>query len=606
MNDYLNRGVKAVTGKVGRNDPCPCGSGKKYKKCCLKSNDEEVHRELQEKKLSELYAKLNNLNDKLLKKSNEYFYATATFAEAMDFTVTCNGLSLIKSVCQRADVSATAALCARNIIEALVLIKMNDNGVFTERDIKLFLAQYTLIEYETYFQDGEKFKRLLNLNDLKIRYAYGKKVFNDAGISGGAERGKLRQIIRSRVPFLCKQRVNFNDLLTRYLPEMVQHYDELSYYVHPNVYTATKSRGRYFDAVNAVVGALYGRYGDMPTGGKLGLWEELNLLDGFNLPTPDNYALNHKNLMLEQGNICKEIADKFEKFHRLVFEKLSDEKYTSAKNNYISMFFRNVPLMLFDLQSDYTLGLVESVKIKFKVIAEAFAHFDRVITETINVKNENSRLYGVAMLKYYELVKAAGRSNKKIPGELPAKTATLIYETFKENYPQSSLSKEKFLQLFCRPMGHFMNEKGQTPSYVDLVGNYFKKVFKDTLMTVNSETVEQTEENKNAPDILVRDYMAMNYRESNNMSHGCGYLFFTNKGAFMDKQSVMQATDKFLCQSVITIVDEITCWQREHGCGEQASINELTAFLKLKAARLIELSFLKNKIYSVSEIEKPF
>jgi preprotein translocase subunit SecA len=26
------RGVAAV--KVGRNDPCPCGSGKKYKKCC--------------------------------------------------------------------------------------------------------------------------------------------------------------------------------------------------------------------------------------------------------------------------------------------------------------------------------------------------------------------------------------------------------------------------------------------------------------------------------------------------------------------------------------------------------------------------------------------
>ncbi len=22
--------------KVGRNDPCPCGSGKKYKKCCFK------------------------------------------------------------------------------------------------------------------------------------------------------------------------------------------------------------------------------------------------------------------------------------------------------------------------------------------------------------------------------------------------------------------------------------------------------------------------------------------------------------------------------------------------------------------------------------------
>jgi len=26
-----------TTPKVGRNDPCPCGSGKKYKKCCGKS-----------------------------------------------------------------------------------------------------------------------------------------------------------------------------------------------------------------------------------------------------------------------------------------------------------------------------------------------------------------------------------------------------------------------------------------------------------------------------------------------------------------------------------------------------------------------------------------
>lgn len=25
--------------KVGRNDPCPCGSGKKYKKCCLGADE---------------------------------------------------------------------------------------------------------------------------------------------------------------------------------------------------------------------------------------------------------------------------------------------------------------------------------------------------------------------------------------------------------------------------------------------------------------------------------------------------------------------------------------------------------------------------------------
>jgi tetratricopeptide (TPR) repeat protein len=27
---------EAFMAKIGRNDPCPCGSGKKYKRCCLK------------------------------------------------------------------------------------------------------------------------------------------------------------------------------------------------------------------------------------------------------------------------------------------------------------------------------------------------------------------------------------------------------------------------------------------------------------------------------------------------------------------------------------------------------------------------------------------
>ena len=30
-----------MTDKAGRNDPCPCGSGKKYKSCCWKKEQEE-------------------------------------------------------------------------------------------------------------------------------------------------------------------------------------------------------------------------------------------------------------------------------------------------------------------------------------------------------------------------------------------------------------------------------------------------------------------------------------------------------------------------------------------------------------------------------------
>lgn len=30
--------------KIGRNDPCPCGSGKKYKNCCLNSGKYEGYK----------------------------------------------------------------------------------------------------------------------------------------------------------------------------------------------------------------------------------------------------------------------------------------------------------------------------------------------------------------------------------------------------------------------------------------------------------------------------------------------------------------------------------------------------------------------------------
>ena len=39
------RGVVTKAQKVGRNDPCPCGSGKKYKKCCGSGIDDSADSE---------------------------------------------------------------------------------------------------------------------------------------------------------------------------------------------------------------------------------------------------------------------------------------------------------------------------------------------------------------------------------------------------------------------------------------------------------------------------------------------------------------------------------------------------------------------------------
>ncbi|MCA0270125.1 MAG: SEC-C domain-containing protein [Bacteroidetes bacterium] len=31
------RGTKELAEKLGRNDPCPCGSGRRFKRCCLEA-----------------------------------------------------------------------------------------------------------------------------------------------------------------------------------------------------------------------------------------------------------------------------------------------------------------------------------------------------------------------------------------------------------------------------------------------------------------------------------------------------------------------------------------------------------------------------------------
>ncbi|MGH7163747.1 MAG: SEC-C metal-binding domain-containing protein, partial [Planctomycetota bacterium] len=35
LRDAFNPKPIRAPSRVGRNDPCPCGSGKKYKRCCM-------------------------------------------------------------------------------------------------------------------------------------------------------------------------------------------------------------------------------------------------------------------------------------------------------------------------------------------------------------------------------------------------------------------------------------------------------------------------------------------------------------------------------------------------------------------------------------------
>jgi hypothetical protein len=65
-----------VTGKVGRNDLCPCGSGKKYKKCCLPLH-EEARKDMPPDYIQEMegWAKLKKKLDEDVKRGFDLLYS---------------------------------------------------------------------------------------------------------------------------------------------------------------------------------------------------------------------------------------------------------------------------------------------------------------------------------------------------------------------------------------------------------------------------------------------------------------------------------------------------------------------------------------------------
>lgn len=61
------RTIIRVYEKINRNDKCPCGSGKKYKNCCLKEGTFEKHHELTVMEAADV--KNHNINIDSLKKN---------------------------------------------------------------------------------------------------------------------------------------------------------------------------------------------------------------------------------------------------------------------------------------------------------------------------------------------------------------------------------------------------------------------------------------------------------------------------------------------------------------------------------------------------------
>jgi len=58
-------------GEVGRNDPCPCGSGKKYKKCCMASSNPTVVNNSTPTPMSKIFELYNKTTSEFDSMTNE-------------------------------------------------------------------------------------------------------------------------------------------------------------------------------------------------------------------------------------------------------------------------------------------------------------------------------------------------------------------------------------------------------------------------------------------------------------------------------------------------------------------------------------------------------
>ncbi len=546
--------------KIGMNDPCPCGSGKKYKKCCW---NREFYVKKRKRDLDNLYALLKGYNDNLLKKANLENYTGANFSDAIDLTITSNALSLIKGIFQNNHYSITNALNLRNLIECYALICMDERGDISDTKKLLFVQQYKLIEHETYSKgDSEKFKSLLDLNELNERYIEGKKKFLEVV---GTE-SRLKKIINSRVPFLCDEKLNYNSLIEKYCPLLLQPYIYLSRMIHPSSYESFRNEEIYNKMFWVIMKLVSKRYKDIiPKETNLSYFQEQVKIYAFGIRSEDNYAQKLYDLQKGQWEILKTISKEFRRVY--------------GGPNYVADFLTEVTLVLHDINTDSQLGYTENVKLKFKVIAEMFACFHKVYS-----LDDEEESYFYDMLYLHDIVKELEQAKQEMTDD----EKDGVYSRYINYYPSSKLSRDDFFKEYNKQLGFLVDGEGNTPNLAQLVDEYFDNIFQEDLMS-----------NK---DIKIKDFFKLVYKESNNMSHGCGYLYFSNIGAWMDDLSVIQ----FLDNAVMNLLRHICIIFSEHE--EESENNKLISELLKKS--FIKMALLTKEkediLMKIPRVEKNF
>ena len=133
--------------KIGRNAPCPCGSGKKYKKCCLLQQDGAKRRRAKEKiRFIPVYTEIDQLSNSVndLIRENKLDEAEAVSRRLLaEYPDQIDGLNRLAMVYEARGDKRKAAGYYR---EAADFARANEG--FDQKAIDWFLSEAKRVESE--------------------------------------------------------------------------------------------------------------------------------------------------------------------------------------------------------------------------------------------------------------------------------------------------------------------------------------------------------------------------------------------------------------------------------------------------------------------------
>ena len=125
--------------KIGRNAPCPCGSGKKYKKCCLLPNSDKGQKYASSTKFIPVYTQLDQLSNSVvdLIKQNRLDEAEAVSLKLLtDYPDQVDGINRLAMVYEARGENSKAADYYRKAADFA-----KSNPGFDKQMVKWFLSE---------------------------------------------------------------------------------------------------------------------------------------------------------------------------------------------------------------------------------------------------------------------------------------------------------------------------------------------------------------------------------------------------------------------------------------------------------------------------------